>query len=359
MSIKKAMDYDNDINIQIKNREMYIDVLRILACFLVIVCHTYVWGFNKTEYNVTWLLSVAIYLISKTAVPIFFMISGFLNLKKDYSYKEILVKTFKRLILPLIIFSAIIYFKDNPILTIQNFQNFIKLFLQEDIILHYWYLYALIGMYLVTPMLRKMIINFEEEDYKYFIVLWIFSLCVIPILKNILKINISNRIPVITGYIGYYVLGYYIFNYKKFSRNKKNLIINLLSLTLTISLSVMITYIDCKNNIDSKYVVFLDKLNYLSILLPTVNIVYIIKYIFGEISYSHKIEKILVAVSSTTFGIYLTHGILLGKFKQIYNMLSIYIPSFIATILTQMIIFLVLSAVIYIIKKLPVIKKIL
>lgn len=186
-----------------------------------------------------------------------------------------------------------------------------------------------------------------------------FSLCVIPILKNILKINISDRIPIITGYIGYYVLGYYIFYYKKFSRDKKNLIINLLSFIFTISLSVIITYIDCKNNIDNKYTVFLDKLNYLSILLPTLNIVYIIKYIFDGISYSHKIEKILIAVSSTTFGIYLTHGMLLGKFKQIYNMLSIYIPSFIATMLTQIIIFLVLSVVIYIIKKLPIIKKIL
>ena len=60
-----------DISEKLINRNITLDILRIIACYLVIVCHTYTLGFNKTEYNITWFLSVVIYLISKTAVPIF------------------------------------------------------------------------------------------------------------------------------------------------------------------------------------------------------------------------------------------------------------------------------------------------
>lgn len=72
-----------------KDRNLTLDILRIIACFLVIVCHTNPWGFVMSNFNLPWFVSIGIYLISKTAVPIFFMISGFLNLRNDYTYKEI------------------------------------------------------------------------------------------------------------------------------------------------------------------------------------------------------------------------------------------------------------------------------
>ena len=149
-----------DISEKLINRNITLDILRIIACFLVIVCHTYTWGFNKEEYNFVWFLSVAICLVSKTAVPIFFMISGYLNLKKDYTYKEIIKKTFTRILIPLLLFSALIYFKNHREISIENFYEFIIAFLQEDIMQHYWFLYALIGMYLITPIIRKMLKNF-------------------------------------------------------------------------------------------------------------------------------------------------------------------------------------------------------
>ena len=74
------------------------------------------------------------------------MISGFLNLRKDYTYKESIKKTITRLFIPLLLFSALIYFKDHMELSLQNFYNFIVDFLQEDIMQHYWFLYSLIGI---------------------------------------------------------------------------------------------------------------------------------------------------------------------------------------------------------------------
>lgn len=345
-----------DISEKLTNRNITLDILRIIACFLVIVCHTYTLGFNKTNYNMSWFISVAIYLISKTAVPIFFMISGFLNLRKDYTYKETFKKTIMRLLIPLLLFSALIYFKSHRKISVENFYNFVVAFLQEDIMQHYWFLYALIGMYLVTPIIRKMIKNFEEKDYKYFIILWVISLCILPLMKKFLHIDIINRIPLITGYIGYYILGYYIFN-KKLTKNRKWLLINVFSFLLIIVISTIITYLDCSSN--NKYEVFLDRLNYLSIMIPTLNIVYIVRYIFDGKIKNTKVARLVIAVSSATFGIYLLHGILLAKFKLIFSFMSRYTPDLIALIFMQITIFICLTVVIYFIKKITIIKNIL
>ena len=60
-----------------KKREVWLDVLRILAAFLVIVNHTNSDVFQSvTPENGTWWLSVAWYALCKIAVPVFIMVSG-------------------------------------------------------------------------------------------------------------------------------------------------------------------------------------------------------------------------------------------------------------------------------------------
>ena len=142
-----------------KKKNITIEILRIIACFFVIVCHTYGWGFDKKIFDLTWFLSVAIYLISKTAVPIFFMISGALYLKKDYSYKEMFRKIIFRILVPLILFSALLYFKENRECSLTNLIKFFNKLLAGKILEHYWFLYTLIGLYLAIPFIRKMILN--------------------------------------------------------------------------------------------------------------------------------------------------------------------------------------------------------
>ena len=341
-----------------KDRNLTLDILRIIACFLVIVCHTNPWGFVMSNFNLPWFVSIGIYLISKTAVPIFFMISGFLNLRNDYTYKEILKKTITRLVIPLTIFSIIVYAIDNSSISFYNIGKFFMFFLQENISISYWFLYELIGLYLVTPLIKKMIKNFEEKDYKYLIIIWIFSQCIMPIIGKILKININNRIPIVTGYVGYYILGYYIFS-KPINKNIKYLFLNILSFIATILISVLITYFDRSNSVDKQYIIYMGNLNWISIIIPTVNIVYIIRYIFDNIKFNKKIQKFIITVSSTTFGIYLIHFMLLNIFKQLTDIISLYMPKLVATTLIQIIIFVTLVIFIYLIRKIPIIKKIL
>lgn len=73
----------------VKSRETFLDLLRIIACFLVIVNHTNsVIFLGSSPDSLDWYVSLTYFFISKIAVPIFFMISGYLLLKKEDNYKK-------------------------------------------------------------------------------------------------------------------------------------------------------------------------------------------------------------------------------------------------------------------------------
>ena len=72
----------------VDNKIMYIDILRIIACFMVIVNHSVGLCLNHKTF-----LSSTFYCLSfsicKIGVPIFLMITGALILDKDYSYPKV------------------------------------------------------------------------------------------------------------------------------------------------------------------------------------------------------------------------------------------------------------------------------
>ena len=72
-----------------KARAAFLDFLRILAAFLVIVNHTNSYVFKAlTPADSQWHWSILWYYVSKTAVPIFIMISGACLLGKRDSYAK-------------------------------------------------------------------------------------------------------------------------------------------------------------------------------------------------------------------------------------------------------------------------------
>lgn len=338
-------------------RKIYLDILRIIACFLVLLCHTISFTYNSKLIEDNWFISNSLYYISKIAVPIFFMISGALMLRKDIDYRQIAKKIFFRLLIPLIVISIIIYFKRTPTFSLENIINFIKEFFNAEILLPLWFLYSLIGMYICTPFLRKMVKNMENRDFKIFFAIWVIVTGIVPIIFYYAQIKITNYfiIPIIGRYIPYYLLGYYMFERNEIKTSKKILIaVSLLGL-ISLIFSVVLTYFDIK--VFGKETMFLDKVDYINLIIMTFSVCYIVKYIFENRNFSEKVEKMILSVSSTTFGIYIIHGVLIGHFQFIYNNISRYLGTSIGIILHNLIFFAILSCIIYIIRKIPYVNK--
>ena len=97
-----------------KKRYYWVDLLKILACFLVVINHTggYLLEFAGTSNFGTSLFYMIEFVICKIGVPLFIMISGFLLLERNNNFCDIGKKIF-RVFVPLFLLSALVYFKAN------------------------------------------------------------------------------------------------------------------------------------------------------------------------------------------------------------------------------------------------------
>ena len=133
-----------------KQRIYGIDLLKVMACIGVVSLHTVNGSLGIVNRIVT--------LVCSLSIPIFFMCSGYVVfLKENISYEYAAKKIIK--ILAVCFFwemmHAIAYF-----LYYHEMRNFIESFfmdfLQKGLFFHFWFFGALIILYLLLPILRKM-----------------------------------------------------------------------------------------------------------------------------------------------------------------------------------------------------------
>lgn len=175
---------------------MNIDILRIFAFVFIVMLHT----LNR-QYGLTvWMSGYAVISIG---VNLFIMISGYLLLDRTETVKEFFRKRFFSILPLFIIFNIIyIYFYNHSFITIKKISA-----------PHFWYIYMILGLYLLTPWLRK-VLQYAEKETFYVVILWFLCNVLNPYMQffRFPKIPFSH-FP-ITGFIGYYILGYYLKKYR-------------------------------------------------------------------------------------------------------------------------------------------------
>jgi putative acyltransferase len=177
---------------------MAIDIIRIFAFVFIVFLHT----LNRQFGVDVWMGGYAIISIG---VNLFIMISGYLLLDKT---EETIVFFKKRIlnILPLfLVFNIIyIYFGKIPIIPVLKGKAISAS--------HFWYIYMILGLYLLTPWLQK-VLKYAEKETLFVVFLCFLCNILNPYLRyfNLAEIPFSN-FP-LTGFIGYYILGYFVKKY--------------------------------------------------------------------------------------------------------------------------------------------------
>lgn len=145
----------------------YIYVLKIIACFLVIVNHTNSDIFLSISPSLTWFMSVTYFFVSKIAVPLFLMCSGVTLLEKTDSLQKYFLRI-SRIILVIIMFSSIYYIKSVGLL---NFSliGFINSIYSKNITGAFWYLYLYLGILIALPFLQKLCKVMSKTDFLHYI----------------------------------------------------------------------------------------------------------------------------------------------------------------------------------------------
>lgn len=200
----------------------YIDTIRIISMFGIIILHSASYGLRAYYYSKTWWTLNIITSLFTCAVPLFFMISGALLLSGDKTddLGIMLKKRLPRLAVPLLFWSLACIARDYYYIH-KNLHTFEPAELWKTVVgiisapaaVHLWFMYALIPLYLIAPFLRKIIPH--KALVKYLLVLWITG-CAIKTaynaapqqLKMYFDISLFNKLNYIDGFVGYFVLGY-------------------------------------------------------------------------------------------------------------------------------------------------------
>lgn len=187
----------------------YINSLRLVATFMIVVIHTCSIGEGNIPENEEYVYGFIKH-IGVFAVPVFAMMSGcfFLNPNKDITYKKIINRYCKRIILVLLLFALPMCLAE-AFITHQPLWTGFYDFLRGHSWVHMWYMYMLICLYLLTPFIRSFIINSTKRQIEYTLGVLFFVSILIPSLKTY-GIQLESYINLGTPFIFYYVLGYYL-----------------------------------------------------------------------------------------------------------------------------------------------------
>ena len=318
-----------------KNRENNYDLLRILACFAVIIAHVsteYIDNVvqNGTVYSNGDLFIVILFnVLSKFAVVTFVMLSGafLLSNPNNKNRKEFYKKSIKTILVPTLIFSVfyfflaegktiydIIYYGEDIgdiIMPIKNFFIGVPYY-------HMWYMYMLMGLYIIIPNLIVFIEKINNKKKRNYYYAAIIAMCLISGLTSSIKIKYS--ICNVIVYAGYLLLGYKIrYELKDKKNNKVGCMLVILGFVVLSLLSVY-----AYNNFMILYTAKYDLLSIHNLVFSITNFGPIIclssSLIFAGFS-KINIKKTVINISNKTFYMYLFHAIVITILFMIENKL--------------------------------------
>lgn len=291
-------------------RQTEFDVLRLLAILAVIAMHAggnkYLSGnFDPRQHSM--FVAAIVW-----CVPVFFLISGrfFLDPQRSVTVEKIWKKYVGRIVIAFVVWSSVytIYYVKSGAYDGLSIWGILTQWIEGPY--HFGYLYALVGLYALTPILRKITEN--EKVMLYFLALFAAAnivkeyLVYLPKLGGIIsgiydKLWLSN----IAGYIGYYVLGYCVFHYRDAISRRIELaiyIIGAISLAATILLEGQIPPELRGADFVKQYL----KPNV--ILFSTAIYVCFVKRV-SRINFSVKAVKMWGKLTELSFGVYILHAL--------------------------------------------------
>lgn len=206
------------------DRQAYYDILRIFATFAVMILHIAADNWYGTDiHSFEWNVSNFYDSIVRWGVPVFTMISGALFLSGNQPIERIYKKNISRIITAFLFWS--LFYASISFVRGAGIKSALDAFINGHY--HMWFLFMIVGLYMVIPFLR--LIVKDNSLMKYFLILAFIFAIVIPEIISVTGIvndkyssfmqGIIDKVSLnfVLGYTIYFILGYY-FSRKDISR---------------------------------------------------------------------------------------------------------------------------------------------
>ncbi len=260
-----------------------------------------------SAFDFTYAVRVVLDSVIYTAVPMFVMLSGALLLGKEEPFSAFFSKRLKRVLVPFVIWSFLVY----AILYIQGGGRSLLDFVYEYVVKTltsgvygiYWYIYLIIGLYIITPLLRKICADRNCCIYSLcFIFLFYLIQTIFPDVVLCKRFSFENFL-----WVGYFIAGYAILTffkgYKWFYKTSVALLL------VVVVFRIMLTLL--AGSLCGEYMTVINRVLTIlaSILLFSALVASPVK--------SSKIDKLVIMVSNVSYGVYLTHFMFISVFAKL------------------------------------------
>ncbi len=180
------------------NREIWLDFLRVTACFLVMIVHStepfYLGGDGTLVLSATDAFWVSVFEgLARCCVPLFVIASGYLQLPLRHSTGEFFRRRAVRVVVPMVIWTVVYALVwGHPV------ANFKGLLLNFNYAAgHLWFVYMLLGLYLIMPLLSPWAEKVSRRELSIYLGIWGLTL-LIPFVRE----SAGGMAPVIYAWDG-------------------------------------------------------------------------------------------------------------------------------------------------------------
>ena len=312
-------------------RVWYLEYLRIIATVAVIVLHVAAQNFYGVDVeSFAWKVFNCANGLVRWSVPVFLMISGalFLDNEKEITISKLYKKYIWRLIVAFIFWSAIYALTD--FWKGATLRTTIKSFITGPS--HLWYIFMIIGLYIITPMLRK--ITESEKITKYFLAVTFVMTVFLPRCASLAKtfkiphttlllecynaINSDMQFHFTMGYVGYFVLGYYL--------SKKECSVLVRRLCCVVGAVGMIATVCLTDwysiKIGKPNVYFYAHFAFCTV-AATIGLFVFCKYYLSKFVPKGRTAVVISKAAKYSFGVYMVHMLILNTLKDTFHITTV------------------------------------
>lgn len=292
-----------------KKRELELDLLRILAMMTVILVHCQRIIDRVDDPGVHTFYSVLSTLYS-WEIPVFVMISGrfFLDPSREMPFRKIL-QAVKRIVAAFLFWNIIyqVFYILSGAYSGLNWKGIVAQAFEGPY--HFWFLFMIAGLYLITPFLR--LIAERKRLTEYFLLLFFcVELCTgyltdLPFIGRLFSVlSQKGALHFVTGFSGCYLLGYYLHEYTPSKRTELILYGTAVLLAFAASFATLKQFYPA--GASSEY--------FYQYLKPNIIVVASAIYVFftkrvSRHPFSRAGATIISFLSEHSFGIYLVHAL--------------------------------------------------
>ncbi|WP_424692910.1 acyltransferase [Erwinia sp.] len=325
-----------------------------MATFLVILLHTAAIPFST--FHIAWSVSVMYEALGRIAFPLLLLVAGYVSLNKNESLLSTLKTRVLDLVIPLIAWSVIYIIYGQQVRMNDSPVSLLEL-LSTPAWPHMWFIYTMILLYLLTPLLNTFITYGSQQRVNYTLAIW-FVLASVYVLFDNMKANLLegrplptlSNIDMVVYLSGFYIIGGVV---RRFKINPKITIASIIFIVSVVMTAVMTYSLSISTFKPNQIFLF-----YSAPTMVVVSLAFFFMLLNAPLRFNKAAISVIRTLSQLSLGIFFVHAMVLEVLLDMLNLNYSSYYSILTLPLAAIACFVISAALVWVLRLIPFVRRI-